>query len=96
MPSSRYPHLAQMLGAYFHQDCYMDGASDAEILDDFRAAKPASYVAATVKEIDRFLAAHPHGLLAALEATFAPDVTLGEDDDEACAWLMAATKRLSG
>ena len=96
MPSARYPHLTQMLGAYFHQDCYMDGASDSEILDDFRATKPAAYVAATAEEIDRFLAAHPAGLLAALDTTFAPDIIIGESEDEAREWLRAAATKLRG
>lgn len=94
MPAARFPHLAQMLGAYFHQDCYADGASDEDILAEFIANKPTGFVAATAEEIERFLNAHSGGLLAALDAAFAPDIIIGESEAEARDWLTAAARRL--
>ncbi|MFA5123677.1 contact-dependent growth inhibition system immunity protein [Zavarzinia sp.] len=82
-----YPHLRQFLGAWFHQDCFDDGQTEADIIEDFAAHSRAEEQAGVVADIAGFLARHPEDTAAAAERIFEPDIILGEDDAAVRAFL---------
>jgi hypothetical protein len=96
MTDETYPYLAQLLGAYFHQDCYDDGADDAAILADFVATNHDYDVLGTRADIERFIHRHGDNALKALEEMFQPSVSLGDSDDEVRERLSAFSSALRG
>jgi hypothetical protein len=82
MTAETYPYLAQLLGAYFHQDCYDDGSDDEAILADFVATNHDYDVLGTRADIDRFLHQHRDDALTAVEKLFQPSIILGKSDSE--------------
>ncbi len=89
-----YPHLAQLLGGYFHQDWSEDHVDETAVLDDFVATNWAETIEATASDIRRFLVDHRTDTLAAIERTFIPDIIVGSDDEEARGWLCAVAAKL--
>ncbi|WP_328718569.1 contact-dependent growth inhibition system immunity protein [Streptomyces sp. NBC_00247] len=53
--AERFPELAQMLGAYFHQDFPLDYSSHREALDDYISDTPESDLQQVAEEIREFL-----------------------------------------
>ncbi len=82
-----YPRLGHLLRAYFHQDCYLDAADDAEILADYKSVHSKDEIRETIADIERLLACHPTGLLEAAERLFRPDIILGGSDAQARDWF---------
>ena len=94
MTKSPYPHLDRLLGGYFHQDCYDDGESDGDIVANYIDTQSEAAVAATLRDIERFVADHPTGMLTAFERAFNPSILIGENDGEAKDWLTTIASRL--
>jgi hypothetical protein len=69
-----YPRLANLMGAWFHQDYDIEGETVEEIVSAYRAVTPADHLQQLRAEIDGFVAEHPHDLMESFEATFRPDV----------------------
>ena len=84
-----YPYLAHLLGAYFHQDALDDGQSADDIVRDFAETSHAYDVLGARADILRFL--HQHStdtdLVGSINRTFKPDLSIGNSDAEARAWL---------
>lgn len=93
-PEPLYPYLSQLLGAYFHQDCYDEGDSDEDILRDFARVAPAHELLGARADIQRLLGQERGQLHDAVERLFTPQIILGEDDAQVEAWLRRADQLL--
>lgn len=91
-----YPYLAHLLGAYFHQDCYDDGETDAEIIADFIASTWPYQRLGTRADIERLLHQHADDLLTAINALFQPDIEMPGTATETADWLRGIAARLAG
>lgn len=56
-PATAYPHLDQLLAAYFHQDWALDGARWEDVVDLFAAESAPGVVAQSRAELARLTAA---------------------------------------
>lgn len=88
MPMEPYPSLKHFLGGYFHQDCYDAGDTDEDIVRDFVDTTWDYQRFGLIADIHRILHQHGNDLLKALDQAFAPDIVIGETDEEAKAWLL--------
>lgn len=70
MSSDRYPALANLIGAWFHQDFDIEGETVAEVMSAFKAAEPASRQVEVRSDIERFLRDNAEDLDARFEAIF--------------------------
>lgn len=83
-----FPYLSQLLGGYFHQDCYDDGATNEDIMRDFNKTT-WDYTRLGVRaDIHRLLHKYRDRLLEAIQQAFSPAIIIGETNDEARAWLL--------
>lgn len=82
-----YPYLSELLGGYFHQDCFDDGDSDEDIIREFIRTSHAYQRLGVRADTQRFLHQHRGELLEAIEKAFAPCVILGKTEEELAAWL---------
>lgn len=82
-----YPELAALLGGYLHQDWDLEQDSLEGVLDSYVSVTDQPAVRAAAAEARRFNAEHPVGLLAAFEREFRADIIIGQDDEQARAWL---------
>jgi hypothetical protein len=74
MSSDAYPALADLIGAWFHQDYDIEGETMPEIMAAFRAVMTPAEQALASTDIARFVAEHPDDLDEAFESTFRPGV----------------------
>ena len=83
------PRLRQLMDSYFHQDYDLEHEGDtAAILRDFVSGHRREQVAAVVDDIDRLLAMPHDGLLTRFaQSTGAGNMSIGDTDAEARAWL---------
>ena len=91
-----YPELSAMLGGYFHQDWDLEQDSLSGVVANFVSTTDPAVVRATAAEADDFLKDHPSDLLAAFERAFRPEITIGQNDDEARDWLRWLAGELRG
>jgi hypothetical protein len=99
MTEDVYPYLAQLLGGYFHQDCYDDGDDDEAILADYVATNHDYDVAGVLADIARFVHRHRDDAADASREIFRPSFSLGESNEEVCRELATYAdilRRLSG
>lgn len=82
-----YFYLSELLGGYFHQDAFDDGESDEDVIRDFVKTSHAYERLGVRADVQRFLHRHRGELRNAMEQAFAPDVILGESEEELEAWL---------
>jgi hypothetical protein len=83
-----YPHLALLLGAYFHQDWADDHASARDVVREFAAGETAEAVSGARRDIARLLEVCPEDAalevaLAALGSYYQPSGS----GESACGWL---------
>ncbi len=90
-----YPYLSQLLGAYFHQDCYDEGEGDEDILRAFARDQPEHELLGARADIQRLLAEERANLCDAVERLFSPSIILGANDAEVAAWLERADRLLT-
>lgn len=95
MANHPYFYLNQLLGAYFHQDAYIDGESDESILSTYIESSWPYQRLGVRADILRFLHNHPTGIREAFEKTFVPDVSVGEEDEGVRRWLTKLEETLS-
>jgi len=95
MSQESYPYLAQLLGAYFHQDCYDDGDDDDAILNQFITTNHDYDILGTRADIARFLEDHRHDARAAMEQLFHSSVSFGDSDEEVRLHLMQFANTLA-
>jgi hypothetical protein len=74
MTADAYPALADLIGAWFHQDYDIEGETIPEIVGAFRAVTTPVERATVRADIARFIAEHPQDLDEAFESTFRPGV----------------------
>jgi len=74
MSADAYPALADLIGAWFHQDFDIEGETIPEIIAAFRAVTTPAERALVSSDIARFVAEHPHDLEEAFQSTFRPGV----------------------
>ncbi len=87
----RFPRLVQLMGAYLNQDFDLHGQTVDEVLEEYVKTNWAPDVAAAVQEIDVLLAEGASGLLARFQSEVSRwDLSIGDDDAEAHAWLVHA------
>lgn len=55
MMRDKFPKLSQFLGAYFHQDWYIDDADAKSVIRQYLKGEPNSAVQQAINEIDRLL-----------------------------------------
>ena len=85
---TKLPNLNHLMGSYFHQDYDLIGGSDDEILRNFATTNWEADVEATVQELDELLTMPIAGLLQRfVDETGRWNMTIGEDDASARAWL---------
>ncbi len=91
----QYPHLAQLLSGYFHQDWMLDHEDEESVLRMYLADTPRRKARAAAREIEALLASglDEPGLRAALErlgCSYDP----GLDGLSADEWLSSIRQRL--
>ena len=59
MSTPKYPRLAQLFGAFMHQDWDTEGRDWPDLIRNFAHAQPAAEVGLTANELDRLLAEFP-------------------------------------
>lgn len=69
-----YPALANLIGAWFHQDFDIEGETVAEVVAAFKSSEPAARQAEVRRDIERFLGENAEDLEARFEAIFQPGV----------------------
>ena len=74
MTADDYSALADLIGAWFHQDYDIEGETIPEIIATFRAVTTPAERALVSTDIARFIAEHPRDLDEAFENTFRPGV----------------------
>jgi hypothetical protein len=82
-----FPYLAGLLGGYFHQDAYEFGDTDEDIMREFRKTSWDYQRIGVQADIRRLLHEHGDHLLEAIQKAFEPAVIVGNNNDEARAWL---------
>lgn len=95
MEMDGFPYLGDFLGGYFHQDAYDDGQDDDAIIADFKSSSWPFQRLGVRADIGRFLHEHREHVLAALERTFSPGVTIARNNDEARTWLQKVERALT-
>jgi CdiI immunity protein len=93
--AENYPYLANLLGAYFHQDCHDFGDTNEEIIRDYVDTTRADQRLGLRSDIDAFLRAHPQNLIDAVDRTFSPDVALAPNDSAMAQWLREVALQVS-
>jgi hypothetical protein len=96
MPDSaeNYPYLANLLGAYFHQDCYDYGDTNHDIIDDYVNSTRTDQRCGLRLDIDKFLRTYPQNLIDAMDRIFSPDVLLAPNDANMAQWLREVAERV--
>jgi hypothetical protein len=94
MQLESYPYLEQLLGAYFHQDCYAEGATDDDIIEDFRKTSHEYQRAGVRADISRLLHQHGDDLMDVVDQVLQPSIIIGETKAEAQAWLLKVASAL--
>jgi hypothetical protein len=74
MTDTDFPKLAELMGAWFHQDFDIEGGTVSEIMQSFCRVTPVAERAKLQAEIVRFLSQYRGDLDSSFEATFKPDV----------------------
>lgn len=74
MTDTDFPKLAELMGAWFHQDFDIEGGTVSEVMQAFCRVTPIAERAELQAEIVRFLSQHRGDLDTSFEATFKPDV----------------------
>ena len=90
-----YSVLEQLVHAYFHPDWPDDHDSEEAVLQEFARTTWRDAASSLISQVDRYIARHPDGLLAAFESDFSPMITIGENDDVALRWLEFVRDRVS-
>ena len=90
------PRLSHLMGGYLNQDFDLVYDSDEDAIRDYAVTNNPAEVAQAVDELDRLLAGPPTGLLERFKDKVSRwDFIIGEDDEEARAWLLKARRCLS-
>ncbi len=86
-----FPRLKTLMGAYLNQDFDYSYEDDDVALLDYARTQPPAYVREAAEELDRLLTGPPTGLLERFKDEVSRwDFIIGENDDEARAWLVKA------
>ena len=94
MQVESFPYLQSLLGAYFHQDCYDDGATDDEILQDFRETSHDYQRLGVRADIRRLLNEHREQLVDLVDQVLRPSILIGETNQEISEWLLKVESAL--
>ena len=89
-----YPYLSDLLGGYFHQDCYDAGATDQQIVEDFMKCSWEYRRLGLRADLLRFVHLHEGQLVDAVQEAFAPNVILGETETEVREWMLRVQRQL--
>jgi len=89
-----FPYLENLLGGYFHQDCYDDGATDEDILKDFSSTSHDYERLGVRADIHRLLHQHGDQLLDFVQHVFQPNIIIGESNENARDWFLRVAKAL--
>lgn len=84
-----YPYLSDLLGGYFHQDAWADGATVESIIEEYKRTSWPYEQLGTRADLQRLLHLHDDdpAFLKTLEATFSASTVVGENDEDARKWL---------
>lgn len=93
MTPARYPHLRNLVKAYFHQDYEFE--TDEEGWLEYAATHSSLDRLALGQDVRQFLDDHGDALLSAFSRIFSPDLTLGETNDEIRDWLVGANRTIA-
>jgi len=74
MPEKAYPHLAEVIGGWFHQDFDLEGETVAEIIAAFNKVSTAQQREAVIDEIHEFLQADDARVETDFIRIFNPDI----------------------
>lgn len=86
--------LEHLMGAYFHQDWYLDGGTVADTLAAF-AREPKELRVAAIVDIDALLARnHAEGNLADELHAMGCDFHAGDHDADRRAWLIGIRRQI--
>lgn len=96
MTTLAFPHLRQLMGAYFNQDFDLHGDTDEEVLLAYKRGRPPGDIPAVLREIDSLLILPLAGFREIYASvTGAWDFDVGEDDAATKEWLMQARSVLA-
>ncbi len=89
-----YYYLDDMLGSYFHQDCYDDDETVEDIVAEYiKAAWPYERLGLRA-DIERFLHRYPNDPLDAMRKFFRNDATPQLDNESMARWLRELVLKL--
>ncbi len=74
MPEKNYPHIAEVIGGWFHQDFDIEGETVAEIISAFNKVSTPQQRQAVIDEIDEFLRADDARVETEFVRIFNPDI----------------------
>jgi hypothetical protein len=92
----QYPGLAQLLGAYFHQDWALDDRSPDDVLRRFQRGEPPATVQRAGADAARVLQSHANDAdVAAVLERLGSSYHVAADGLTARAWLARVGERLA-
>jgi hypothetical protein len=95
-----YPHLANLLASWFHQDYALDSEDFKVIVLRYKEVSPEGESQRTAGDIDRFIERYGENndaLQAAMERVFAPCIIVeGWDGLNTQGWLLKVAELLRG
>jgi hypothetical protein len=71
---TNFPHLHELLAAWFHQDYDIEGSTVAEVLASYRDVTPAAERALVLADVARFLESYPSANDAEFNQVFQSDI----------------------
>jgi hypothetical protein len=77
LPGEQFPYLSDLLGGYFHQDCYDFDDTDDDIIREFRKSSWDYQQLGVRADIRRLLHQHGDRLLDTIQTLFAPSIIIG-------------------
>jgi CdiI immunity protein len=89
-----YHYLPEMLGGYFHQDCYAAGVTNDDIIDEYIKTNWSYDRLGLRADIERLLHLHPDDAFDAMRRMFSMNAYPELDNTSMARWLRGVLLRL--
>lgn len=89
-----YRYLQEVLGGYFHQDCYAGGSTNADIIDEYIRTNRTYDRLGLRADIERMLHLHPDDTFDVMESLFSMNAYPEPDNKSMARWLGEVVLRL--
>jgi hypothetical protein len=90
-----YHYLNDLLSGYFHQDCYDDGATNDDIVNEYVKTNWPYDRLGLRADIERFLHAHPDDSFDEMKRIFSMSAYPELDNERMKQWLATVVKQLA-